>query len=82
MFDGEEQTIGKISGYFSNKDQNIRKKAHNAINDYYYSKQKDYDNILYELVNVRNKQAKKLGLKITLLIVCINIEDLVMIIKI
>ena len=63
MFDGEKQTIGKIAGYFSNKDRDIRKKAHDAINDYYYSKQKDYDNIIYELVNVRNEQAKRLGFK-------------------
>lgn len=61
MYDGEEQTIGKISEYFLNKDRNIRKKAHDAINDYYYSNQKDYDHILYELVNVRNEQAKRLG---------------------
>ncbi len=60
-FDGEEKTIGSISGLFSNKDRNIRKKAHDTINDFYYSKQKEYDNILYNLITIRNKIAKQLG---------------------
>ena len=60
-FEGEEKTIGSISGLFSNKDRNIRKKAHDTINDFYYSKQKEYDNILFNLVTIRNKIAKQLG---------------------
>ena len=51
MLDGEEKTISAISGLFSNKDRNIRKKAHDAVNDFYYSKQSEYDNILFELIN-------------------------------
>ena len=61
MLDGEEKTISAISGLFSNKDRNIRKKAHDAVNDFYYSKQSEYDNILFELINTRNKIAKQLG---------------------
>lgn len=61
MFDGEEKTIGVIRGLFSNKDRNVRKKAHGAVNDFYYSKQSEYDNILFRLINIRNKIAKKLG---------------------
>lgn len=61
MFDGEEKTISAISGLFSNKDRNIRKKAHDAVNDFYYSKQNEYDNILFELITIRNQIAKKLG---------------------
>ena len=60
-FDGEEKTIGSISGLFSNQDRNIRKRAHDTINDFYYSKQKEYDNILYNLITIRNKIAKQLG---------------------
>ena len=61
IFDNEEKTISYISGMFSSKDRKIRKKAHDTINDFYYSKQTEYDNILYELVNVRNEIAKTLG---------------------
>lgn len=61
LFDGKEKTISMISGLFSNKDRNIRKKAHDAVNDYYYSKQEEYDKTLYELVKVRNDIAKKLN---------------------
>lgn len=60
-FDGEEKTIGSISSLFSNKDRNIRKRAHDAINDFYYSKQNEYDNILFKLISIRNQIAKKLG---------------------
>ena len=63
IFNGEEKTIGEISKYFANKDRDIRKKAHDVINDYYYSKQKEYDTIFYELVKIRNEQAKRLGFK-------------------
>jgi len=60
-YDGEEKTIGAISGLFSNKDRDIRKKAHDAINDFYYSKQSEYDEILYKLISVRKQIANKLG---------------------
>ena len=61
MFDGEEKAISALSGFFSSKDRTLRKKAHDAINDYYYSKQSEYDNILFKLINIRNKIAIKLG---------------------
>ena len=60
-FDGEERTIGNISGLFSNKDRDIRKKAHDTINDFYYGKQNEYDNIIFKLITIRNQIAKKLG---------------------
>lgn len=60
-FNGESKTISEISGFYSNKDRDIRKKAHDTVNDYYYSNHEEYDNILYELINVRNKIAKELG---------------------
>lgn len=61
IYDNEERSRMEIVSLFSNKDRNIRKKAHDAVNDYYYSKQKEYDEILYELVKVRNEIAIKLG---------------------
>ena len=61
LFDGEEKTIGAISAFYSDKDRDVRKKAHNTINDYYYSKQSEYDSILFELIKTRNEIAKQLG---------------------
>lgn len=60
-FDGEEKTIVFISGLFSNKDRKMRKKAHDAINDFYHSKQSEYDKIFFDLIFIRNQIAKKLG---------------------
>ena len=40
LYDGEEKTIREIGAFCSDKDRKIRKKAHDAINDFYY-KNKD-----------------------------------------
>lgn len=61
LYDGEEQTIGMISSFFTSKNRSTRKKAHDAVNDFYYQYKDKYTNILYELVNVRNEIAKNLG---------------------
>lgn len=61
LYDGEEKTIGEISSFFSNKDRSTRKKAHDAINDFYYEHKDEYTNILFELINIRNKISKNLG---------------------
>lgn len=61
LYDGEEKTIGYISGFFSDRDRNIRRKAHDTINDFYYLHKDEYTNILYELINTRNQIAKNLG---------------------
>lgn len=66
MFDGEKLTLPKISMYFTSNDRNMRKKAHDAINEYYYTNAKKYTHILYELIQVRNEIAKKLGFNDTL----------------
>lgn len=66
MFDGEELTISKISMYFTSNDRDMRKKAHDAVNEYYYNNAKMYTHILYELIQVRNEIAKKLGFNDTL----------------
>jgi len=61
LFNGNEESISYVSGYFSNKDRTIRKQAHDAVNDFYYQRQQKLDDILFELVEVRNKIANKLG---------------------
>lgn len=60
-YDGEERSISYISGFFSNPKRDIRKKAHDAINDFYYSKQKEYDEIMFELIKIRNEIAISSG---------------------
>lgn len=62
LYDGEERGRAYIAKFFSDKDRTIRKKAHDAVNDYYYSKQSEYDEVLFELINIRNQIAKKLNL--------------------
>lgn len=59
-YDGEERSIAYIMGFFSNKDRNTRKNAHDTINNYYYSKQQELDELFFELINIRNEMAKKL----------------------
>lgn len=61
IFNGEEKNLSYIMGYFSSKDRKLRKKAHDTVNDFYYKNQQELDNILYDLHNVRNKIANKLG---------------------
>lgn len=61
LYDGEEKTIGEISSFFSNKYRSTRKKAHDAVNDFYYEHKDEYTNILFELINIRNKISKNLG---------------------
>ena len=60
-YEGQERSISYITGMFSNSNRDIRKKAHDAINDYYYTNQKEYDEIIFELTNIRNKIAKETG---------------------
>lgn len=66
MFEGEELTLPKISMYFTSNDRDMRKKAHDSVNEYYYNNAKKYTHILYELIQVRNEIAKKLGFNDTL----------------
>lgn len=61
LYDETEMTIGTISSLFVNRDRKTRKKAHDAVNDFYYEHRREYTELLYELVNVRNKIAKNLG---------------------
>lgn len=61
LYDGEEKTIGDISALFRNKNRKIRKKAHDAVNAFYYKHKDEYAKILYELINIRNQIAKNLG---------------------
>ena len=54
IFEGKPTTIGAVSGLFSSKDRNLRKKAHDTVNDFYYANKDEYQSILFEAINVRN----------------------------
>lgn len=60
-FKGEEKNLSYVSSFFINKDRTLRKISHDTINDFYYNKQSDLDEILFNLVNVRNDIAHELG---------------------
>lgn len=60
-FDGESLTLPRIAKYFTSNERKVRKKAHDAVNKYYYSQRDKYISILYELVKVRNEIARELG---------------------
>ena len=63
MYKNEEMSLLSINHWCSNKDRKVRKNAHDAINDFYYEHRNEYDDILFNLINIRNEIAKKLGFK-------------------
>ena len=60
-FEKEKLTIVKLAKYLNSDDRNIRKKAHDTLNEYYFINEDKYINILYELIGVRKKIAFQLG---------------------
>lgn len=60
-FEKESLTLPRIAKYFTSNEREVRKKAHDAVNEYYYSQQDKYISILYELVKVRNEISRELG---------------------
>lgn len=61
LFEGEDRNLSYITGYFSNSDRKLRKKAHDVINDFFYSKQSQLDALFFNLITIRNKIARTLG---------------------
>ena len=62
-YNGEEINLSSFSKYFDSENPEVRKSAHNAYNDYFYSHLSELDNIISELVEVRNKIAVTCGFK-------------------
>lgn len=60
-YNGEEINLAGFAKYFNSNDASVRENAHNAYNDFFYSHQLELDNIISELVSVRNKIAKRCG---------------------
>lgn len=61
VYNNEEVSITVISKDFTSKDRSIRKKAHDAYNDFFLERKKELDNMYYEMILNRNKIAKTLG---------------------
>lgn len=61
LYEGEERNLSFISGFFSDKNRKIRQKAHDTVNDFYYKNQSKLDQLLFDLITVRNEIAKNLG---------------------
>lgn len=61
LYNNEEKPMSYVTSLFSSKDRNIRKKAHDSVNDYYLAKRNELNEIFFEMVKVRNEIAKKLG---------------------
>lgn len=60
-YNGEEINLAGFAKYFNSNDASVRENAHNAYNDFFYSHQLELDNIISELVCVRNKIANICG---------------------
>lgn len=60
-YNGEEINLAGFAKYFNSNDAKVRENAHNAYNDFFYSHQLELDNIISELVSVRNKIANICG---------------------
>lgn len=62
-YNGRLVRISTIAADFSNVNRDVRKKAHNTYNDFFLSKQSELDDIFYEMIQVRQEIAKRLGFK-------------------
>lgn len=61
IYNNEYVNLRAISTDFLSSDRKIRKKAHDAYNDFFLNRFDDLSSIFYDLVIIRNKIAKKLG---------------------
>ena len=60
-YNGEEINLASFAKYFNSEDAKVREDAHNAYNDFFYNHLTELDNIISELVSVRNKIATSCG---------------------
>ncbi|RKM62175.1 M3 family oligoendopeptidase [Butyrivibrio sp. CB08] len=60
-FNGEELNISLLRKYLTDKDRDVRKRAWNALSEYFQSVTSEIDDIYDQLVKNRTRQAKELG---------------------
>lgn len=60
-FDGKTLNLSQITPYLQDKDREVRKKANQAMTEWFEERQDDFDRIYDELVKIRTRIANKLG---------------------
>lgn len=63
LFEGKHQTISTMTPFLESTDREVRKKAHQAVSDYFMSNKEKFDEIYDKMVHIRTTIAKKLGFK-------------------
>ncbi|WIF93955.1 M3 family oligoendopeptidase [Caminicella sporogenes] len=61
MFEGEERNLSQMVPFMQSKDRNMRKRAHEAMTEFFVENEEKFDEIYDGLVKVRDRIAKKLG---------------------
>ncbi|MCW9129509.1 M3 family oligoendopeptidase [Bacillus paramycoides] len=62
IWNGEEKTLTELQSYLQDPNRDIRKKARTLISEQFLSVEKDLQNILNKLVEIRHQKAKNIQL--------------------
>ncbi|PEV62592.1 oligoendopeptidase F [Bacillus cereus] len=63
IWDGEEKTITELQSYLQDSNRDIRKKAKTIISEQFLSVEKELQNILNQLIEIRHQKAKSIQLE-------------------
>ncbi|MDA2164352.1 M3 family oligoendopeptidase [Bacillus pacificus] len=63
IWDGEEKTITELQSYLQDSNRVIRKKAKTIISEQFLSVEKELQNILNQLIEIRHQKAKNIQLE-------------------
>ncbi len=63
MFEGEERNLSQMIPFTQSKDRDTRKRANEAMTDFFVGTEEKFDDIYDNLVKLRDKIAKNLGFK-------------------
>ncbi|PHF08394.1 M3 family oligoendopeptidase [Bacillus wiedmannii] len=63
IWNGEEKTITELQSYLQDSNRDIRKKAKTIISEQFLSVEKELQNILNQLIEIRHQKAKNIQLK-------------------
>ncbi|WP_088363925.1 M3 family oligoendopeptidase [Bacillus cereus] len=63
IWDGEEKTITELQSYLQDSNRNTRKKAKTIISKQFLSVEKELQNILNQLIEIRHQKAKNIQLE-------------------
>ncbi|HDR7986920.1 M3 family oligoendopeptidase [Bacillus cereus] len=63
IWDGEEKTITELQSYLQDSNRDIRKKAKTIISEQFLSVEKELQNILNQLIEIRHQKAKNVQLE-------------------